>query len=205
MDDDLNTPDALAALFDLVKEINTLSASSTREALETAAGVFDELAGVLGLLYNRKKDEVPARRDGTGGEACRRQEGQRWATADALRAEITQGAGPSRTPPGSPAEPDLSWKRKDGIIPSLTESALCCRIRAGHAPTSPAFVRRDIMLRENGSPHWRLQPLWPAQRLCRQLQRAPLRLLPRLWRRTTHWLPSASRPPTMPSMARRSM
>ncbi len=25
MDDDLNTPDALAAIFDLVKEINTLS------------------------------------------------------------------------------------------------------------------------------------------------------------------------------------
>ena len=30
MDDDLNTPDALAAVFDLVKEINTLSAASSK-------------------------------------------------------------------------------------------------------------------------------------------------------------------------------
>src|SRR5699024_1937973 len=51
MDDDLNTPDALAALFDLVKEINALSASSTTAALETAAAAFDELAGVRRLLY----------------------------------------------------------------------------------------------------------------------------------------------------------
>ena len=60
MDDDLNTPDALAAVFDLVKEINTLSAASSKAALETAAAAFDEITGVLGLLYNRKKDEVPA-------------------------------------------------------------------------------------------------------------------------------------------------
>ena len=37
MDDDLNTPDALAAVFDLVKEINTLSAASSKTALEAAA------------------------------------------------------------------------------------------------------------------------------------------------------------------------
>ena len=60
MDDDLNTPDALAAVFDLVKEINTLSAASSKAALRTAAAAFDEITGVLGLLYNRKKDEVPA-------------------------------------------------------------------------------------------------------------------------------------------------
>ena len=42
MDDDLNTPDALAAVFDLVKEINTLSAASSKAALETAAAAFDE-------------------------------------------------------------------------------------------------------------------------------------------------------------------
>ena len=60
MDDDLNTPDALAAVFDLVKEINTLSAASSKAALEAAAKAFDEITGVLGLMYNRKKDEVPA-------------------------------------------------------------------------------------------------------------------------------------------------
>ena len=58
--DSLNTPDALAAMFDLVKEINTLSAVSTKQAQTAAAAAFDEIAGVLGLLYNRKKDEIPA-------------------------------------------------------------------------------------------------------------------------------------------------
>ena len=33
MDADLNTPDALAAVFDLVKEINTLSAASSKACL----------------------------------------------------------------------------------------------------------------------------------------------------------------------------
>ena len=36
MDDDLNTPDALAAIFDLVKDINTLSDASDKATLETA-------------------------------------------------------------------------------------------------------------------------------------------------------------------------
>ena len=43
MDDDLNTPDALAALFDFVREINTLAPQSSRAALEAAADAFDAL------------------------------------------------------------------------------------------------------------------------------------------------------------------
>ena len=55
MDDALNTPDALAAIFDLVKDINTLSAASSKAALEAGAAAFDEITGVLGLMYNRKR------------------------------------------------------------------------------------------------------------------------------------------------------
>ena len=88
MDDDLNTPDALAALFDLVKEINTLSAASSKAALEEAAAVFDELAGVLGLLYNRKKDEVPADVQELVEKRAAAKKAKDWAAADALRAEI---------------------------------------------------------------------------------------------------------------------
>ena len=88
MDDDLNTPDALAALFDLVKEINTLSAASSKAALEQAAAVFDELAGVLGLLYNRKKDEVPADVQELVEKRAAAKKAKDWAAADALRAEI---------------------------------------------------------------------------------------------------------------------
>ena len=58
MDDDLNTADALAAIFDFVRDINTLAAEADKESLEIAAAAFDELTGVLGILYNRKTEEA---------------------------------------------------------------------------------------------------------------------------------------------------
>ena len=57
MDDDLNTADGIAALFDLVKDINIfLQAPRSKSSIEAAAGLFDELADVLGILYNRKRE-----------------------------------------------------------------------------------------------------------------------------------------------------
>ena len=90
MDDDLNTPDALAAVFDLVKEINTLSAVSSKEALEAAAKAFDEITGVLGLMYNRKKDEVPAEVTELVEKRAAAKKAKDWATADAIRAQLTE-------------------------------------------------------------------------------------------------------------------
>ncbi len=60
MDNDLNTADALAAVFELVREINLLTTGTelgSKKAIEAARDLFDELTGVLGLLYNRKKDD----------------------------------------------------------------------------------------------------------------------------------------------------
>ena len=90
MDDDLNTPDALAAVFDLVKEINTLSVVSSKDALQTAAAAFDEITGVLGLLYNRKKDEVPAEVTELVEKRAAAKKAKDWATADAIRAQLTE-------------------------------------------------------------------------------------------------------------------
>ena len=89
MDDDLNTPDALAALFELVKDINTGSANADRASLEYAAKMFDELTGVLGLLYNRKKDEVPAEVTELVQQRADAKKAKDWATADAIRDKIT--------------------------------------------------------------------------------------------------------------------
>ena len=89
MDDDLNTPDALAALFELVKDINTGSAGADRASLEYAAKMFDELTGVLGLLYNRKKDEVPAEVTELVQQRADAKKAKDWATADAIRDKIT--------------------------------------------------------------------------------------------------------------------
>ena len=90
MDDDLNTPDALAAVFDLVKEINTLSAASSKETLEAAAKAFDEITDVLGLMYNRKKDEVPAEVTELVEKRAAAKKAKDWAAADAIRAQLTE-------------------------------------------------------------------------------------------------------------------
>ena len=58
MDDDFNTADGLAVLFEAVREINAhLSPASSREALEKALAFYEEIAGLLGFL---KPDEAPA-------------------------------------------------------------------------------------------------------------------------------------------------
>ena len=90
MDDDLNTPDALAAVFDLVKDINTLSAASSKVALEAGAAAFDEITGVLGLMYNRKKDEVPAEVTELVEKRAAAKKAKDWAAADAIRAQLTE-------------------------------------------------------------------------------------------------------------------
>lgn len=89
MEDDLNTPDALAAIFEFVKDINTGADVADQASLQTAADTFDELTGVLGLLYNRKKDEVPAEVTALVAERAAAKKAKDWGRADAIRAELT--------------------------------------------------------------------------------------------------------------------
>ena len=51
MDDDFNTPDAMAVLFDLAREINRVRDTDPATA-ERLAGLLRELGGVLGLLQS---------------------------------------------------------------------------------------------------------------------------------------------------------
>jgi cysteinyl-tRNA synthetase len=90
LDDDLNTPDALAALFDFVREINTRSAESSKEALVTAAKAFDAMTGVLGILYNRNKADIPADILALVDERAAAKKAKDWAKADAIRAQLTE-------------------------------------------------------------------------------------------------------------------
>lgn len=90
MDDDLNTPDALAAVFEFVKEINTLSDSADKASLQAAADMFDELTGVLGLLYNRKSAAVPPEVAALVEERAAAKKAKDFARADAIRARLTE-------------------------------------------------------------------------------------------------------------------
>lgn len=60
MDDDLNTADGIAAVFDLVSDINTkiINKEVSKNVCQKAADMFDELTGVLGLVYNRKSNDI---------------------------------------------------------------------------------------------------------------------------------------------------
>ncbi len=60
MDDDLNTADGITAVFELVRDINTalLDENTAKGSLMLLRDVFDELTGVLGILYE-KEEEIP--------------------------------------------------------------------------------------------------------------------------------------------------
>ncbi len=61
MDDDLNTADALGALFDLARACNTFVAQPRGgDAIDAAAALFDRLCGVLGLLQHKRDAAAPA-------------------------------------------------------------------------------------------------------------------------------------------------
>jgi cysteinyl-tRNA synthetase len=54
MDDDLNTADGIAALFDLTKDCNVyFSAPRPAADVQSAIALYDELCDVLGILYTR--------------------------------------------------------------------------------------------------------------------------------------------------------
>ncbi len=92
MDDDLNTADAISAIFELVREINTNIQGETTECLEYvkyASGIFEELISVLGLLYSRKEEEIPQEILDLAEQRAEARKAKDWGRADAIRDEIT--------------------------------------------------------------------------------------------------------------------
>jgi cysteinyl-tRNA synthetase len=92
MDDDLNTAGAIAALFNLVRVINSDAASASEADVELARGELVSLAGILGL------DLVPeSRADGEIGPLVdllveiRRElrDAKMWELADRVRDQLT--------------------------------------------------------------------------------------------------------------------
>ncbi len=91
MDDDLNTADGVSVLFDLVRDLNTRSndPATTKDTLTAGAKLFDELTGVLGLLYNRKQEnEIPAQVQELVDARTAARKAKDFAEADRLRDEI---------------------------------------------------------------------------------------------------------------------
>lgn len=91
MDDDLNTADAISALFDLAKDINThLNATSqpSKEVCQYALDMFNRLADVLGLLYSRKEQSLDEEIEALIAQRTKARAEKDWATADRIRDEL---------------------------------------------------------------------------------------------------------------------
>ncbi len=85
MDDDLNTADAMGALFEIVHDANvTLSAESSKKAIETALNALTSLCDVLGLLV-KKTNDLPAEVQQMADERAQARKDRDWKKSDELR------------------------------------------------------------------------------------------------------------------------
>ena len=88
MDDDLNTADAIGALFELVRDGNvTLNAGSAKGAVKAALDMLLSLADVLGLLL-KKGDSLPGEVQQLVDRRAAARKDRDWKMSDTLRDEI---------------------------------------------------------------------------------------------------------------------
>ena len=92
MDDDLNTADAIASIFELVRDINTnvVGKTPSKALVEGAIAMFDELTGVLGLVYNRKAETLDSDVEALIEARTNARKEKNWAEADRIRDQLKE-------------------------------------------------------------------------------------------------------------------
>ena len=91
MDDDLNTADAVSAVFELARDINTATAAvnaPSKALCEFALELFKELNGVLGLVKDEEKENLDEEIEKLIAERAAARKNKDWATADRIRDEL---------------------------------------------------------------------------------------------------------------------
>ncbi|WZL72657.1 cysteine--tRNA ligase [Clostridiaceae bacterium 35-E11] len=101
MDDDLNTADAIAAIFELVKEINSyVNANASKELVAKSMDLFMELVDVLGLL-TRKEETLDEEIEKLVQQRQEARKNKNFALADKIRDDLkNQGIILEDTPQG---------------------------------------------------------------------------------------------------------
>lgn len=92
MDDDLNTADAIASIFELVRDINTnvVGKTPSKALVEGAISVFDELTSVLGLVYNRKTETLDSDIEALIEARTNARKEKNWTEADRIRDQLKE-------------------------------------------------------------------------------------------------------------------
>lgn len=90
LSDDLNTADAISAVFELVRDINSkvITDAPVKGNCEASAKLFDELCGVLGLVYDRKKEDLDSEVEALIAQRTEARKSKNWAEADRIRDEL---------------------------------------------------------------------------------------------------------------------
>jgi len=92
MDDDLNTADAISALFELAKDINIKLSSNiiiTKYLVSNLTMLFDELCGVLGLLEDKKQHSIDSEIQELVEKRNLARKNKDYKTSDAIRDELS--------------------------------------------------------------------------------------------------------------------
>ena len=102
MDDDLNTADAISALFELARDCNSFFAEpKSAETIAAATACFDEMTNVLGILYQRKKEDLDSEVEALIEKRQAARKAKDFKTADAIRDQLkAQGIVLEDTPQG---------------------------------------------------------------------------------------------------------
>ncbi len=94
MEDDFNTADGLATLFEAVKDINIfVSTPRSKEALEKILGFYEEICGLLGFLKPREEvggDFDDAKVEALIEERANAKKEKNYAKADEIRALLLE-------------------------------------------------------------------------------------------------------------------
>ena len=90
MDDDLNTADAMGAIFELVRDANlNLNAETAKAAIQAALDALLELCDVLGLLM-KKASDLPADIQALADERVQARKDKNWKRSDELRDQLKE-------------------------------------------------------------------------------------------------------------------
>ena len=91
MDDDFNTADAIAAIFELVKFINTnVSAASSKEFLQALKDEVLMLSDVCGLIVEKKQEMLDSDIEALIEERQAARKAKNFARADEIRNELLE-------------------------------------------------------------------------------------------------------------------
>lgn len=89
MDDDLNTADAIAALFDMARYINSnVCETSSAKLIEDTIALFKELGEVLGILYKNQDELISDDIKELLKKRADARANKDWALSDSIRDEL---------------------------------------------------------------------------------------------------------------------